>query len=512
MLRRLLAVYVSLLVLVLAALEIPLAVTFAAHETQAMFIDRLNDTSRFASLAEPALCSGRTDSLRAELVRYDDLYGIPAAVADREGNIVVASRPGLVREVGRSRLRAVLSGERSGIQSVTWPWKHDPMIVVEPVGCGGEVIGAAVTVSPTHAVRASIVRRWSQLAAAGLAALLVFGFAAIPLSRWVLRVVRNLDQVTGELSAGRLQARVPVATGPAELRRLAEHFNAMAEAMSRNLELQRSFVSYASHQLRNPLAALRLRVENLGPHLSDDGARDLESAIEETARLTRILDGLLALVRAEGGNCRVAVVDCGRVATERVAAWREAAAGVRVRRRGAAHAGALAAVDGVGQILDALIDNAAKFAGPGATVTVTVSRPRRPAAPPGEGPAGEQRVVCVEVADDGPGLSDAERVRATQRFWRSPEHQNIDGTGLGLTIAHALAEASGGRLELLPVEPHGLCVRLVLPAPAGGVPRAGRDAGVPLPRDARDRPASRDDPAAPGHPGAQDHPATLDSR
>ncbi|MFC5747511.1 sensor histidine kinase [Actinomadura rugatobispora] len=497
MLRRLLAVYVSLLVMVLAALEIPLAVTFAAHETQAMFIDRLNDTSRFASLAEPALCSGRTDSLRAELVRYDELYGIPAAVADREGNIVVASRPGLVREVGRSRLRAVLSGDRSAIQSVTWPWNHDPMIVVEPVGCGGEVIGAAVTVSPTHAVRASVVERWSQLAAAGLAALLVFGAAAIPLSRWVLRVVRNLDRVTGELSAGRLQARVPVATGPAELRRLAEHFNAMAEAMSRNLELQRSFASYASHQLRNPLAALRLRVENLGPHMSADGARDLESAIEETARLTGILDGLLALVRAEGGNCRVAVVDCGRVATERVAAWREAAAGVRVRRRGAAHAGALAAVDGVGQILDALIDNAAKFAGPGATVTVTVSRPRRRpppapgAVPAGEGPAAEQRVVCVDVADDGPGLPDAERAAATQRFWRSPEHQNIDGTGLGLTIAHALAEASGGRLELLPVEPHGLCARLVLPAPAGDVPRA---------RDGQDRAVS------------PDQPATLDSR
>ncbi|MEW2352353.1 HAMP domain-containing sensor histidine kinase [Spirillospora sp. NPDC029432] len=480
MLRRLLAVYVSLLVLVLAALEIPLAVTFAGHATQAMFIDRLNDTSRFASLAEPALCSGRTDSLRAELVRYDELYGIRAAVADRDGNIVVASRPGMVREVGRSRLRAVLSGERSAVQDVVWPWTGEPMIVVEPVGCGGEVIGAAVTVSPTGAVRASIARRWGQLAGAGLVALLVFGLAAVPVSRWVLRVVRNLDRVTGELSAGQLQARAAVATGPAELRRLAEHFNAMAEAMSRNLELQRSFVSYAGHQLRNPLAALRLRVENLAPHMAPDGAADLESAIEETVRLARILDGLLALVRAEGGDCRVAVVDCGRVATERVAAWREAAAGVRVRRRGAAHAGALAVAGGTGQILDALIDNAAKFAGPGATVTVTVSRPRRA----GE-PGGERRVVRVDVADDGPGLSAEERARATQRFWRGPAHQNIDGTGLGLAIAHALAEASGGRLELLPAEPRGLCVRLVLPAAAAAVPPAREGDGQPATLDSR---------------------------
>ena len=505
MLRRLLAVYVSLLVLVLAALEIPLAVTVAGHETQAMFIDRRNDTSRFASLAKPALCSGRTDGLRAELARYDQLYGIAAAIADRDGNIVVASRPGVVRDVGRSRLRAVRSGDRPGVQELAWPWRHEPMVVVEPVGCGGEVIGAAVTVSPTGGVRASILRRWSQLAAAGLAALVVFGAAAIPLSRWVLGVVRSLDRVTGELSAGRLQTRVPVATGPAELRRLAEHFNAMAEAMSRNLQLQRSFVSYAAHQLRNPLATLRLRVENLGAHVSPDGAADLESAIEETARLTGILDGLLALVRAEGGSCPVAVVDCGRVATERVAAWREAAAGVKVRRRGAAHAGALAVVDGVGQILDALIDNAAKFAGPGATVTVTVSRPRRRPVPAGEGPARERREVCVEVADDGPGLSDTERARATQRFWRSPEHQNIDGTGLGLTIAHALAEASGGRLDLLPVEPHGLCVRLTLPAPAPDEPPP--DAAPPRPADRSGSDPRRDPPAR-----RADQPATLDSR
>jgi hypothetical protein len=121
-------------------------------------------------------------------------------------------------------------------------------------------------------------------------------------------------------------------------------------------------------------------------------------------------------------------------------------------------------------------------------------------------------VVCVEVADDGPGLPDAERVRATQRFWRSPEHQNIDGTGLGLTIAHALAEASGGRLELLPVEPHGLCVRLVLPAPAGGGQRAGQDAAAPLPRDGHEHPASRDRPASQDSSPPQGHPATLDSR
>jgi signal transduction histidine kinase len=468
MLRRMLVVYASLLLLVLAALEIPLAVAVAARDTQTVFIDQLNDTARFASLAEPALRGGELVTLRAELTRYDGLYGIAAAIVDQDGRIVVSSRPGLRLDgAARSRLRAALSGDRSGISEVVWPWRRGPLVVAEPVGRGGEVVATAVTLSPTGAVRSRITTRWTELAAAGLAALLGFGLAAIPLTRWVLRPVRELDEVTGELSAGQWQARVPVTTGPAELRRLGEHFNTMAAAMSRILEQQKSFVSYAGHQLRNPLATLRLRVENLAPHLPPAGERDLELAIDEAGRLGRILDGILALVRAEGGNYRIVVVDCGRVARERVTEWRRDSSGVRLRCRGATHAAALAVQGGVGQILDALIDNAVKFAGPDATITVTVSRPHRPADGQGE------PVVGIDVVDDGPGLSEADLASATQRFWRSPEHQNVDGTGLGLAIAGALAEASGGALLLRPVRPHGLHARVVLPA-AGSSPRPGR--------------------------------------
>jgi signal transduction histidine kinase len=465
MLRRMLVVYASLLLLVLAALEIPLAVAVAARDTQTRFIDQLNDTARFASLAEPALRSGELVTLRAELTRYDGLYGIAAAIVDQDGKIVVASRPGLRLDgAARARLRSALSGDRSGIEEVVWPWRRDPLVVAEPVGRGGEVVATAVTISPTGAVRARITTRWTELAAAGLAALLGFGLAAIPLTRWILRPVRELDEVTGELSAGQWQARVPVTTGPAELRRLGEHFNAMAAAMSRILEQEKAFVSYAGHQLRNPLGTLRLRVENLAPHLPPAGERDLALAIDEATRLGRILDGILALVRAEGGNYRIRVVDCGRVARERVTAWRRDSPGVRLRVRGATHAAALAVQGGVGQILDALIDNAVKFAGPDATVTVTVSRPHRPADAP------DEPVVFIDIVDDGPGLPSADLAVATQRFWRATAHQNVDGTGLGLAIASALAEASGGVLLLMPARPHGLHARVILPAAVGPSP------------------------------------------
>lgn len=458
MLRRMLVVYASLLLLVLAALEIPLAVAVAVRSTQTRFIDQLNDTARFASLAEPALRTGKMANLHAELTRYDGLYGIAAAIVDHDGKVVVSSRPGLtVTAAARPRLRAALSGERSGVNEVVWPWRHAPIVVAEPVGRGGEVVATAVTISPVNDVRARVTTQWAELAAAGLSALVCFGLAAIPLTRWVMRPVHDLDEATGELSAGQWEARVPAATGPAEMRRLGEHFNTMAAAMSRVLEQQRSFVSYAGHQLRNPLATLRLRVENLAPHVSPGGEHDLDLAIDETTRLGRILDGILALVRAEGGNYRIGVVDCGRVAREHVAAWRRASPGTALRCRGAPHAAALSVQDGVGQILDALIDNAIKFAGPDATVTVTVSLPHHPK-------NRDEPVVTLDVVDDGPGLPEADLAVAAQRFWRGPAHQNIDGTGLGLAIAGALAEASGGALTLMTARPHGLHARVELPA------------------------------------------------
>jgi signal transduction histidine kinase len=104
----------------------------------------------------------------------------------------------------------------------------------------------------------------------------------------------------------------------------------------------------------------------------------------------------------------------------------------------------------VGQALDALIDNALKFAGTGATVTVRVD--------------GGPDSVALHVIDDGPGLGDADRMRATDRFWRASGTQNVDGSGLGLPIAAALVAASGGQLDLLPAQPCGLDARLTFPA------------------------------------------------
>ena len=149
---------------------------------------------------------------------------------------------------------------------------------------------------------------------------------AFGLAGWVLRPVTELDAVTHEIAEGDRGARVQHRLGPPELRRLAASFNHMADAVSDVMDRQRAFVAHASHQLRNPLTALRLRVEELGPSLTDpDGRAEHRLALEETDRLALVLDALLTLARAEREENQRVTVDAAAVAASRVAAW--AAAG-----------------------------------------------------------------------------------------------------------------------------------------------------------------------------------------
>lgn len=453
--RRLLITYITLLAAVLAGLSVPLGVTIASRNAQEMFIDRLNDTARFASLAEPALRTEYTGMLEAELRRYDAMFGIAAAVAGRDGQLFLTSRDDfdVYAEPVRKRIEAALSGERAGFGGGLWPWRDDPLIVAEPVGRGGDIVGVAITVSPSSTLHSVTLRSWALLVGLGLVVLAVGVAAAVPLTRWMLRPVRDLDGAALAWSEGHFGDRAPGGSGPPELRQLTASFNRMADRISTLVERQRSFVSYASHQLRTPLATMRLSLENLGPSVDRDGLDDYRMVAEEIARMGEMCDALLIYARAEATADDVVEVDAAAVADERVAIWRQAAglAGVEIVRSGPDHVPARAATQALDQTLDALISNAIKFSGAGARVVVAVE------------PAGPDRVF-IHVIDDGPGMPADDLARAAQPFWRHPASQNTEGSGLGVTIADALVTASGGRLDLMPAHPHGLHARITLPA------------------------------------------------
>jgi signal transduction histidine kinase len=452
--RRLRMTYVGLLAVVLLGLAVPLAFALAGRAAQSMYIDRLNDTARFTSLAEPAIRTGRTETLQAELRRYDDSFGIGAAVIGRDGAVLLASRPGL-DVVGRAELDLALAGRQVGLHGSFWPWQTDPMVVAMPIDRDGEVIGAVITVSPTTALRLQTGRSLAILASIGLLVLLLGLAAADPLTSWLLRPVERLDLAAEALAEGHLARRVDVDSGPPELRRLSATFNQMADRIATLLQRQREFVSYASHQLRTPLATLRLAVENLDDAVGPAGRDDYESVTHEIGRLGALCDSLLSYARAEV----TAEFDADRpveavtIVERRLALWRAVAerAGIRLVRAGCQHARVRAAEQALDQVVDALVSNAVKYAGRGAQVVVAVERPT-------------PDWVEVHVVDDGPGMTADDLFRAGEAFWRHGRHRDIAGSGLGITIVDALVTASGGQFELRAAEPHGLHAWIRLPA------------------------------------------------
>lgn len=455
--QRLRLTYLSLFGVALLVLVVALSVVVASDHSRRMFIDRQNDAERYAELAAPALATGQTYALRTDLDEYDRLYRVHAVLVSQDGVGVLSSSglPDDDTDRYRAAIDAALSGERSAPAGPVWPWQSGPMVVAEPVGSGGEVIGVLLTVSPTGPLRRTILLWWGLFAAGGLLVLVAGSVAARGLARWLVRPLRALSAATEEIAQGRLRRRVATSTGPPELREFATSFNTMSDRLGDLVDRQRTFVSYASHQLRTPLATVRLRVETLAAFVRPEGGEEQVLALDEVDRLSRICDALLAF--AVGDTTAPEIVDAAAVLDDRLRSWQGVASrgGAGLTVTAPAPLPVLAARDTLDQVLDALIDNALKFGGDDAHVEVRAERV-------------DERWVEIHVVDDGPGMSDEQRAHAAEPRWREPTDRNIAGSGLGLTVASALLTASGGGLDLRAAHPRGVdaVVRMLAAPPA----------------------------------------------
>ncbi|UNO39602.1 HAMP domain-containing sensor histidine kinase [Streptomyces sp. MST-110588] len=468
---RLLPLLLALMAAVLLALGIPLAVITAGVEQQRVVVDRIDDAARFASLAQYVTARPDADdktpdederhaTLSAELRRYHDLYGIRAGVFFRDRTPMAAAPTGWgVPKAGEGEqaFKEALAGRRSHDPRQVWPWgdgsQDGRIAVASPVIRDGDVVAVVVTDSPTGQMRARILHGWLLIGAGECAAVLVAVAAAFRLTGWVLRPVRVLDAASHDIATGRMKSRVAAASGPPELRRLARSFNEMADHVEDVLEQQRAFVADASHQLRNPLAALLLRIELLALELPE-GNEEVASVRTEGKRLARVLDDLLDLALAEHAAGDLELTDVAALAAERVDAWRPLAddKGVRLAYEGHGAVTGWADPVALSSALDAVVDNALKFTPRGERVTVVA--------------AADGDTVTVTVTDHGPGLTDEELTRVGDRFWRSGRHQNVSGSGLGLSISRALLAPGGARLSFAPHRPHGLRVTVTVPRTA----------------------------------------------
>lgn len=441
----------------LLALMVPLLNAFAADRTQDLYVKRVDDATRFAVLASRALESGSTEGLQGELRRYEDVHGVKVIVTDADRQVVAASSGGIDTDrLGLERvITRTLAGNAPDQPQTAWPWVREPFVVSSPIGRDAQVLGTVVLVAPTDDVRSDVIWWLLGFVVAGVAVLATAATGvAVPLVGWIIRPVHDLDRAAHRLADGDLSTRVPDGEGPPELRRLAESFNEMADSLAISRQQQRDLVTDASHQLGNPLTALRLRVENLRRSVTEAQADDVRMALSETDRLNSIVESLLDLSVVGAADDMTKPVDVAALTRERCDMWSPMFDELCVQVPSPAIA---LATDGLVEVvLDALLDNAAKFA-PASRVDVTVT------------PAPD-RSVRLTVRDHGSGLDNDDIDKVGERFFRGRRHQNVTGTGLGLAIVRARVTDIGGSFLVSPASGGGLRVEVVLPAASRPLP------------------------------------------
>jgi hypothetical protein len=308
--------------------------------------------------------------------------------------------------------------------------------------------------------------RWS------FALVVVLGLAGgFFVSRRVLSRIDAMTETAHTIMAGDLSGRLPVAGTGDELDRLADNVNAMLERIEALMHGLKEVSDNIAHDLKTPLTRLRNRCEQAlrGAKGEGDYRAALETTIAESDELIRTFDALLMIARAESGQARDNMVefDAAEIARDVGELYEplaeEKGLALKVDAQGTAKV--VGNRELVSQALANLIDNAIKYAGPetskinGAQAEIVV----------GAGVDGEQ--ITLSVADRGPGIAEADRGRVVERFVRLEQSRSLPGSGLGLSLAAAVARLHGGELKLQDNQP-GLKSIIALPR-AGPVGPAG---------------------------------------
>jgi signal transduction histidine kinase len=432
--RRVLASFILVLIAMIAFVEIPLGLQLAKHEREDFQQTANAAAQSLAATAEEHLGDSDERPTAASLhLTIDPRDAV--VVADRNGTVIARFGPALPpSEVSRA-----IAGDTTNIEDRTVAIAR-----VGPRGTDGTILLARSAESLDHRLGALS----AALIVAAIGALVLGAVVALALARWIGRPVNGLRRVATEMGAGNLDIRA-ADVGPPEVRELAADFNVMAERIGGLLDNQRAMTSDVSHQLRTPLAALRLRLENLAAEAPTDLQPDLVATLEEINRLSRLADGLLAVARAEDETPTIEPVPVDAVISERIALWRDLAAERSVQL--ADHSSAVVAMASPGhleQILDNLLANALDAVPAGTSIEVEAGR------------EGDQ--VVVSVVDHGPGMPPELRTEAFQRFSGLGDRSSRSA-GLGLAIVGSLAKANHGSVRLDQTRGGGLTVTLLLP-------------------------------------------------
>jgi signal transduction histidine kinase len=428
--RRLLVSNLALVTTVLLLLEVPLGLIYARHEHDTLDSSLQRDAASLSALSEEVIEQPGDHDVGGLAQRFTSGAGGAVIIIDRHGRIVSSTMPAALAADFAGVYQAAQAGHTAAGEAGGLTYAAVP---VGSASTHGAVVVARSDSDTDHRIKLF----WLALLGIGAGVLVTSVVVSNRLARWAVGPLQRLDSQAARLGRGDLDARADAVDGPREVVALATTFNDMATRLDDLVSSQRRFVADASHQLRTPLTALRLRLENLDTHDPAAVATARDAALVESARLTRLVDGLLALARAENARVIREPVDVTAVIVQRHEAWAPLAAEHNIALRVVGDAGPAVATIVPGhpeQILDNLIDNALDATPDGGTVELRA--------------ASTASGVEIHVADEGRGMTDEERQRAFDPFWQSPNSQSNGSSGLGLAIVEQLVHASSGTVAL----------------------------------------------------------------
>ena len=424
------------LVLAVVSLGVPLALSLRDRVNAEVRSQALGQADIVAATSADVLGSTNSSSLDALVRTSAAAVRGRVLIVDRNGRVLADSAGSSTRGssyASRPELVEALRGRSVQVQRASRSLHKDILATAVPVLRHGAPVAAVRVTQSVSAVQHAVQATIAKLALVAGTVLLLGLLAGAFIAREVALPIRRLESAANRIASGDLAARAAV-EGSAEQRSLARSFNQMAARVQRLVGAQRQFVADASHQLRTPLTALRLRLEEArAGHVAASTARELDTGMAEVDRLAAIIEELLLLSRAEDRELAGEPVDLAAAVHRAESRWRAAAVagGAHLNIANGRDAGAAwcAAAD-VDRALDALIENALHYAASGGDVILR--------ALPGR----------IEVLDHGPGLAPGEEELVFERFRRGAAAPSKPGSGLGLSIARMLARAWKGDVRL----------------------------------------------------------------
>lgn len=445
---RLVAAFLGIIILMLLVQDVPLARYLDQVEHSQIYTSLERDAWRLADSVDTDISANQISSLESVAVDYAKQTGARVVITDELGMVLVSSDGDDVgtNYTNRPEIVAAIAGEEVSGERASQSLGESLLYVAVPIEFDNTVIGALRITYPGSVIDGLIADRIRGILVVATLTLLITLAVTLFVANAITRRLRSLQSATADIAAGNLKVRLSDKSsmgGAPELRQLEVAFDTMVERLSGVLDSQKSFASDASHQLRTPLTALRLTLENAA-ELTEDSekvADAIDNASAQVVRLQLMIDGLLALARLEGSTPALVPTDITKLLEQRIELWQPLATekGIKIESDVRPNLWVLAASSSIDQIVDAYLDNALDFAPNNSTIFLRAFA------------TGNH--IQIHVIDQGPGMTLEQIERAYDRFWRG--RADGGGTGLGLAIVARLAEVIGANVGLEQVNPDG---------------------------------------------------------